>query len=223
MAKNKKSFVLYADLMDRIDHLTSEEKGVLLQHLLEYVNDLNPVLEDRVLIGVWKPIEQQLKRDLNKFEEVKLKRSEAGKESARLRAVKKQNQTKQTSVKSVKSDSSNPTVNDNVNVNVTVNDILLEKETKELFNVWIDYRKEIRKPIKSDKTLVTLAKRMQKEGLEKSTQVINTTIENGWQGLFWDKQPPKETPGKLIDGYINPTNGKININELTKKINGTTS
>jgi len=124
MAENKKSFVLYADLIGRIEHLTDEEKGVLFQHLLEYVNDLNPVLEDRILIGVWKPIEQQLKRDLRKFEEVKSKRSDAGKESARLRALKKdeQNSTKSTSVESVKQISTNPTVNDNVNDNV--NDII---------------------------------------------------------------------------------------------------
>lgn len=127
MAKNKKSFVLYADLIGRIEHLTKEEKGTLFQHLLEYVNDLNPTLEDRILIGVWKPIEQQLKRDLKKFEEVKLKRSEAGKRSAELRALKKEQQqeTNPTSVKSVKQKSTNPTVNvnDNVNVSDNVNDI----------------------------------------------------------------------------------------------------
>lgn len=123
MAKDKKSFVLYADLIGRVEHLTNEEKGVLFQHLLDYVNDLNPVLEDRILIGVWKPIEQQLKRDLKKFEQVKAKRSDAGKRSAELRALKKdkQNLTKSTSVESVKQTLTNPTVNDNVNVNVNDN------------------------------------------------------------------------------------------------------
>jgi len=123
MAQNKKSFVLYCDLIDNIDHLTNEEKGILFNHLLEYVNDKNPVLEDRVLISVWKPIQRQLKRDLKKFEEVKIKRSEAGKESARLRALKKEQQplTKSTSVESVQQGSTNSTVNDNVNVNVINN------------------------------------------------------------------------------------------------------
>jgi uncharacterized protein YdaU (DUF1376 family) len=123
MAENKKSFVLYADLINNIDHLTNEEKGILFNHLLEYVNDMNPVLTDRVVLSAWKFIQSQLKRDLVKFEEVKGKRSEAGKESARLRALKKEQQssTKLTSVKSVQQTSTNPTVN--VNENVNVNDI----------------------------------------------------------------------------------------------------
>lgn len=123
MAENKKSFVLYADLITNIDHLTNEEKGILFNHLLEYVNDMNPILTDRVVLSAWKFIQSQLKRDLKKFEEVKVKRSDAGKESARLRALKKEKQspTKSTSVESVQQASTNPTVNDNVNVNV--NDI----------------------------------------------------------------------------------------------------
>ena len=137
MAENKKSFVLYADLIVSLEHLTYEEKGILFHHMLEYVNDKNPVLEDRLLLTAWKPIEAQLKRDLKKFEEVKAKRSEAGKRSAELRASKndEQNSTNSTSVESVQQCSTNPTDNDNdndnVNENVNDNVILLEKETKE--------------------------------------------------------------------------------------------
>ena len=99
MAKDKKSFVLYADLIHNIDHLTNEEKGILFNHLLEYVNDMNPVLEDRVILSAWKFIQSQLKRDLKKFEDKKVLRSKAGKESARIRAEKKteQNSTNSTS------------------------------------------------------------------------------------------------------------------------------
>ena len=123
MATDKKSFILYADLIDNIDHLTNEEKGILFTHLLHYVNDKNPVLEDRLILTAWKPIERQLKRDLKKFEQIKSKRSDAGKKSAELRALKKEEQdsTNSTSVKSVQHRSTNPTVN--VNDNVNVNDI----------------------------------------------------------------------------------------------------
>ena len=118
MAEGKKSFVLYTDLLDNIEHLTNEEKGILFNHLLEYVNDKNPILEDRLLVTAWKPIEKQLKRDLKKFEEVKTKRSEAGKRSAELRALKtnEQTSTKSTSVESVKQTSTNPTDNDKCNM-----------------------------------------------------------------------------------------------------------
>lgn len=130
MAEDKKSFILYADLINSIDHLTNEEKGILFTHLLDYVNDKNPILTDRLILTAWKPIEEQLKRDLRKFKEVKVKRSEAGKKSAELR---QQNSTNSTSVESVEQSSTNSTDSDNVNVNENVNDndILLKKETKE--------------------------------------------------------------------------------------------
>lgn len=78
MAKDKQSFLLYGDIIYTIEHLTNEEKGRLFQHLLEYVNDLNPVLEDRLLLVAWKPIERQLKRDLKKYENKKEERSRSG-------------------------------------------------------------------------------------------------------------------------------------------------
>ena len=126
MAEGKKSFVLYADLLDNIEHLTNEEKGILFNHLLEYVNDKNPILEDRILVTAWKPIEKQLKRDLKKFEEVKTKRSEAGKRSAELRALKgnEQTSTNSISVESVEQTSTNSTDNDKCNmIYDNVNDI----------------------------------------------------------------------------------------------------
>jgi uncharacterized protein YdaU (DUF1376 family) len=133
MAENKKSFVLYADLIKSIEHLTNEEKGILFNHLLEYVNDMKPILTDRLILTAWKPIELQLKRDLIKFEEVKAKRSEAGKRSAELRALKSDeiNATNSTSVESVKQTSTNSTDNVNVNVTDNVNDnVINKKESK---------------------------------------------------------------------------------------------
>jgi hypothetical protein len=152
MAENKKSFVLYADLLKSIEHLTNEEKGILFNHLLEYVNDKNPILEDRLVLTAWKPIELQLKRDLVKFEEVRVKRSEAGKKSAELKA--QQNLTNLTHVESVQQTSTNSTdnVNDNVNDNVINNKIesrklkfantlkpFLETYGKEMIRKFYDY------------------------------------------------------------------------------------
>ena len=78
MAEHKKSFVLYSDLLKSIEHLTNEEKGILFNHILEYVNDLNPDLEDRLILTAWKPIELQLKRDLNEWNIIKEDRSKSG-------------------------------------------------------------------------------------------------------------------------------------------------
>jgi len=90
---------------------------------------MKPVLTDRLILTAWKPIELQLKRDLVKFEEVKAKRSEAGKRSAELRALKsdENNTTNSTSVESVQQTSTNPTVNDTVNDN---DNVINKKESK---------------------------------------------------------------------------------------------
>jgi hypothetical protein len=119
MADNKKSFILYCDLIHTIEKLPDEKAGQLFKHILKYVNDKNPIIEnDLILELVFEPIKLQLKRDLVKFEEVRVKRSEAGKKSAELKA--QQNSTNSTSVESVKHPSTNST--DNVNVNDNVND-----------------------------------------------------------------------------------------------------
>ena len=57
---------------------------------------------------------------------------------------------------------------------------------------WIEYRKQIKKPIK-EATQETILNKMQNFTEEQCKFVINNSIENGWQGLFWDKLPKDET------------------------------
>jgi len=125
MADNKKSFVLYCDIIKTVEILPNETAGELFKHLLSYVNDEEPQTDNMLVKLAFEPIKQQLKRDLEKWEEIKVKRSEAGKRSAAKRNKNQQNQQVLTSVESVEQTPTNPTVNDNVNVtvNVNVNDI----------------------------------------------------------------------------------------------------
>jgi len=125
MADNKKSFVLYCDIIKTVDILPNETAGELFKHLLSYVNDEEPQTDNMLVKLAFEPIKQQLKRDLEKWQEIKVKRSEAGKRSAAKRNKNQQKQQVLTSVESVEQTSTNPTVNDNVNVtvNVNVNDI----------------------------------------------------------------------------------------------------
>ncbi len=117
MAKDKNSFVLYADYIQIFEQLTNDEAGCLIKHLFKYVNDQQPELTDRLLKILFEPIKQQLKRDLKKWEHRREKLSEAGKASA--------NKRQQVSTNVEKSQQS-PTVNVNATVNdtVTVNDIV---------------------------------------------------------------------------------------------------
>jgi hypothetical protein len=70
MAQNKKSFVLYCDIIHTLNKLSDEEAGKLFKLILSYVNDENPEPDDRLLDLTFEPIKQQLKRDLKSYEAV---------------------------------------------------------------------------------------------------------------------------------------------------------
>ena len=79
MAENKKSFLLYCDLIHTISKMPNDKAGELFKHILEYVNDNNPVTEDLIIQLTFEPIKQQLKRDLLKYKDISSIRSEIGK------------------------------------------------------------------------------------------------------------------------------------------------
>lgn len=79
MAQDKKSFLLYCDLIHTVRKMPDEKAGQLLKHILEYVNDNNPETEDLLLQLVFEPIKQQLKRDLDKWEVEINRKSNSGK------------------------------------------------------------------------------------------------------------------------------------------------
>jgi hypothetical protein len=85
MAKDKKSFILYVDQKDLWNKLPDEIAGKLIKHIYSYVSDENPTSDDLIVEIAFEPIKQQLKRDLKLFEDVKVKRSEAGKAGATKR------------------------------------------------------------------------------------------------------------------------------------------
>lgn len=69
MAENKKSVLLYCDLIHTVGPLTDEEAGRLFKHYLAYINDLSPEPIDRLTGLLFEPIKQNLKRDLLKWKE----------------------------------------------------------------------------------------------------------------------------------------------------------
>lgn len=76
MATNKKSFLLYCDIIHTIEKLSDEQAGKLLKHILRYVNDQDPIAEDVLTEIAFEPIKQNLKRDLVKYEGIRLKNKE---------------------------------------------------------------------------------------------------------------------------------------------------
>lgn len=121
MAEGKKSFVLYSDLIHTLEKMPNEKAGELFKHILRYVNDQNPVANDLIIELTFEPIKQQLKRDLEKWNnEIKPKRSTSGrlggiKSGEARRSKMKQNEANASITKQTEA---NEAVNVNVNVNV---------------------------------------------------------------------------------------------------------
>jgi len=78
MAEDKKSFLLYADLIHTVEQMPKADAGELFLHILKYVNDQNPTSENLIIKLTFEPIKQQLKRDLKVWEQAKVEKSEAG-------------------------------------------------------------------------------------------------------------------------------------------------
>lgn len=120
MAENKKSFLLYCDLIHTVKKMPKEKAGELFMHILEYVNDLEPNTDDLIIQLTFEPIRQSLKRDLEKYERIRLKNKE--------NADKRWNKNNTTECDRIQPNAKNA---DNDNDNVSDSDILLKKETKE--------------------------------------------------------------------------------------------
>ena len=129
MAENKKSFVLYCDLVHVIRKLVEQDRknktnysGELFLHILEYVNGENPIPINFIVDMAFEPIKQQLKRDLKRYEIKQTQRIEAGRRSAEQRKANEEQRNSTT----VDDRSVSCTVNGNVNVNDNVNNIKKE-------------------------------------------------------------------------------------------------
>lgn len=110
MAHEKKSFLLYVDLIHTIEKLTDEQSGKLLKHILRYVNDLHPEPEDQFTEVIFEPIKQSLKRDLVKYESIR--------ERNKANALKRWNATECDRIRPNTKNAVNDSVNDiDINTN----------------------------------------------------------------------------------------------------------
>lgn len=165
MAENKKSFLLYGDIIHTVKKMPLEKAGMLLMTILSYVNDEDPVVEDILVDVVFEPIKQQLKRDLVKYKSTQEKRSqigsEGGKRSAEKRALQKVSQANKANAVNNKQNQpiassvqANQPVSDNVNGNVSVNDNEIKNRANALVAAGATTEQKVRENKKSYKELV---------------------------------------------------------------------
>lgn len=140
MAEGKRSFVLYCDLLGVVEKLSDDDAGKLMKHLLQYVNDLEPVAPSTLIDIVFEPIRQHLKRDLVRWsgicEKRKISGSKGGINSGKSRRSKQIKQVLKTRSKT-KQRQANEADNDNDNDNVN------EINTLSGFDLfWMSYPKK---------------------------------------------------------------------------------
>jgi hypothetical protein len=117
MAKDKKSFIMYADQQGVFKQLPDDVAGRLIKHIFSYVNDENPCTEELIINIAFEPIKQSLKRDLKRWEDYIEKQSLNGKKGGRPSKAKESQETQAFLNKPKKADSVSVSVNDSVNVN----------------------------------------------------------------------------------------------------------
>jgi len=78
MAKGKKSFILYADLLPAVKKMPDDKAGELFKLILSYVNGENHTTDDLLVDVMFENVKQQLKRDLKKYEVAKENKANGG-------------------------------------------------------------------------------------------------------------------------------------------------
>ncbi len=206
MAKDKKSFLLYCEIYETVKKLNDKTAGELFKHILSYVNDEDPKTDNEIIDLVFIPIKQSLKRDLVKWENIANRNKING-----LKGGRPPNPAEPKEPTGLSGNPKKPKepvsviVNDSVKVSGNVN----EKEKKEkkgmfnmsdvvnpfvemkgfteLWDLWIQYRKEKRisayKPIGFQGAVKKLWE-LSDGNIETATKIVHESISNGWTGLF---------------------------------------
>ena len=191
MATDKKSFLIYCDIIHTVEQLTDEQAGNLFKHLLRYVNDLNPQSDSVITKIAFEPIKQALKRDLDKYESIRKRNSENGSKGGRPNKPKETQTTQPFPKKPKKADSDSGS-------DIVIDSV--KQEYKLAFDLWIQYKKE-KKQKYTPTGIAQLIKSVETKYTPKQfTEVVENSICQNYSGLI----PPKE--------YQNNTNTPQIIN-----------
>ena len=187
MAKDKKSVLLYCDIIHTVEQLDDDDAGLLFKHYLRYINDQNPEPPNKLVQIVFEPIKQNLKRDLIKWVTKSTKNSESA--NKRWSERNKENANACERIERNAKDADKDTVI--VKVKDTVKENTVPKTELDLaFESYIEMRKKIKKP--ATEHAIELVKKKLDE-LSKCNEplkikILNQSIVNCWQDIYELKQ-----------------------------------
>jgi DNA-binding transcriptional MerR regulator len=175
------SFRVFLHLLLKANHKQKRYKGLELK--------IGTIITSRDILAIETGLSiQQIRTALDKLKstnEVTIKTSSQGTIIEVVNYAKYQLVTNEVTIKE-------PTSNQQVTTNKNVKK---EKNEKELIlDSWIDYRKSAKKAL-TKQSIDSILVKMENYTNEQCMFVINNSIEQGWQGLFWDKiQTIQEKP-----------------------------
>ena len=237
--KEKNNFLLPNRLDAVVARLSDKQAGVLFKGILGYANKgIVSDFEDGMVAVVFEMAKQEIDYNAAQYAKTCIINAQNGKLGGAPKGnqnAKKQptaclnnrnnrtvEKTTENNRKQPKSTENNPNdmscydVDNDVDMKTTNNKNPLpplgELEGKPLGKVfahWLDYRKQIKKPYKSQLSLIECYKKLERLSngdLKIAEQIVNQSIAQGWQGLFELKNGGKENAG--IDYNKNPDEGK---------------
>lgn len=124
MAQNKKSVLLYCDLIHTVEKMDDETAGLFFKHYLRYVNDKHPETDNLIVDIAFESVKQNLKRDLKKWEKRAENSRNNGKKGGRPKEPKKPSGLidNLTEPKEPVTDTVTVTVTDNVKVKLSISE-----------------------------------------------------------------------------------------------------
>ena len=225
MAKDKKSFLLYADQKSVFEQLPDEIAGRLIKHIFSYVNDENPQTEELIIKIAFEPIRLQLKRDLQKYEGIRERNS--------VNARKRWDATASNGIPKDTKNADND--NDTDTDNVTDNDIINKRDKSLLVGgnkldmnlvfdeVWSFYTKNATRQVGSKKDARLKFMRLKSKEIESLRVHLPKFVKNHLeakkadylpnfttylnQRRYEDEKMPYPSAGNKLEDYLNQFKG----------------
>ena len=216
MMSKKKSFLFYHDQVESISKLPPELFKELVMAVAKYSESgIEPDL-DPVMSALFSLFKSTIDRDGEKYSKICASRSEAGRKGGLAKASNaKQKKQSKANLADTEKDTDTEKDNDSVtDKKKTPRDLIAfaqglvsDNSRKELVREWLEYRIEIKKPMKTERGLKAMVDEWSKYTNEQVRLVMDYTISKEYQGLIWEKAPkeqvpaPEKTSEAVLKGY----------------------
>jgi hypothetical protein len=193
----RKSFLVHIDSLEVLDDLTNEQAGELFKAMKAF--HLGGEVELNPLVKIaFSPFKNQFIRDDEKY----IKLCEKNKLIADNRYSTKSTTGASGSQSLPETTKSTDNKNDSDSDSDSKNKTITKEEwtppeglNLEAWNLFVDHRKELKKPLKTDRMKTGQANKLKDLTPDQQLAVVNLSMDEGWVGLFPEKiTAPQQKP-----------------------------